>query len=72
MIHGKVFDTFVNYNPLRNLSHDKEGQPFKVEKSYTLLDWLKMDNLTENYKDDSKLDFAPLRRLQLCLNILPN
>ena len=31
-----------------------------------------MDNLLENYKDDSKLDFAPRERLQLCLNILPN
>ena len=31
-----------------------------------------MDNLSENFKDDSKLDFAPRERLQLCLNILPN
>ena len=47
------------------------GKPFRVELSYTLLDWIMMDNIIKEKVEVNELDIASKNRLQMCFNILP-
>ena len=47
------------------------GLPFRVELSYTLLDWILMDNIIKERVEEKKLDIISKNRLQLCFNVLP-
>jgi len=44
---------------------------FRVELSYTLLDWIMMDNIIKKRVEENKLDITSKNRLQLCFNVLP-
>ena len=48
-----------------------EYYPFLVELSYTLLDWIMMDNIIKERVEENKLDIISKNRLQLCFNVLP-
>ena len=51
---------------------DYYGFPiFRVELSYTLLDWIMMDNIIKERVEENKLDIISKNRLQLCFNVLP-
>ena len=45
--------------------------PFSVELSFTLLDWILMDNIIKERVEEKKLDIISKNRLQLCFNVLP-
>ena len=50
------------------------SRSFKVELSFTMLDWLRMDKLKQNTSGPPSIDQMILSRyevLQLCFNVLP-
>ena len=50
---------------------DPLHEQFRVELSYTLLDWIMMDNIIKERVEENKLDIISKNRLQLCFNVLP-
>ena len=48
-----------------------KSEPFKVDISFTLIDWLKMDYVISQIKKEKQIELEQIDRLSMSFNILP-